>query len=111
MKPLEIRREAERGLSITWSDKSVSFLPSSLLRTECPCAECREKRGDASHSAPLPTIPLERKKRSLKVVAHEEEKELSLEAIWPVGKYALGMKWGDGHHSGIYPFTFLKSLT
>jgi DUF971 family protein len=36
--------------------------------------------------------------------------ETDLREIWGVGQYALGMRWGDGHDSGIYTFTYLREL-
>ena len=35
---------------------------------------------------------------------------LKLEDITPVGGYALGLKWFDGHDSGIYSYAYLRSL-
>ena len=36
--------------------------------------------------------------------------QLQLEDIEPVGGYALGLNWFDGHASGIYSFKFLRAL-
>jgi DUF971 family protein len=35
---------------------------------------------------------------------------LEIMSIQPVGNYALGLKWGDAHESGIYAFSFLRRL-
>lgn len=103
--PTEIRRDAKTGLTISWRDGSTSIIPTTLLRRECPCASCKERRGDTSHSQPLTS-----KKRSLTVIQNTIEEELNLQEIWSVGQYALGMRWGDGHDSGIYPFSLLFEL-
>ena len=103
--PREIRRNGSAGLAITWADGSVSKIPSESLRRQCPCAECREKRGDSTHAKPLTG-----KKRSLNIVESSIEQEVELLEIWPVGQYALGMRWADGHDSGIYTFELLRSL-
>ena len=103
--PTEIRRDAKAGLTISWRDGTISKIPTNLLRRECPCASCNERRGDTSHAQPLTT-----KKRALSVIHNTLEEELDLQEIWAVGQYALGMRWGDGHESGIYPFTLLLEL-
>ncbi|MBX7145661.1 MAG: DUF971 domain-containing protein [Oligoflexia bacterium] len=103
--PVEIRR-LDSGLQIVWRDGNKTEIDSARLRQNCPCAECREKRGDSSHSSPLtPT-----KKSSLRVVEATREESLRLIKIWGVGNYALGIAWGDGHDSGIYTFEFLRTL-
>jgi DUF971 family protein len=103
--PLEIRRLESKGLRVTWQDGSVNELTSEELRKGCPCAECRELRGDQSHSKPLTG-----KKRSLVIVQNTIDQELALEEIWGVGQYAIGIRWGDGHNSGIYTFEYLREL-
>jgi DUF971 family protein len=103
--PRQIKREGTSGLHITWTDNSESHLSSETLRRQCPCAECREKRGDNSHSKPLTG-----KKRSLSIVQNTLEEQLGLEAIWGVGQYAIGIRWNDGHDSGIYTFELLAEL-
>ncbi len=103
--PREIKREGSTGLSISWSDGSTSHLSSEQLRKECPCAECKEKRGDTSHAKPLTG-----KKRSLAIVESAIAEEIDLKEIWGIGQYALGIRWGDGHDSGIYTFEYLKNL-
>ncbi len=104
--PREIKRQGPNGLSISWSDGTTSHLSSERLRKECPCAECKEKRGDTTHAKPLTG-----KKRSLTIVESTVAEETDLKEIWGVGQYALGIRWGDGHDSGIYTFEYLKSLT
>lgn len=103
--PTEITRNAKTGLAISWRDGSTSTITNEVLRRECPCAGCKEKRGDTSHSKPLTT-----KKRGLAIIQNTIDEELDLQEIWGVGQYALGMKWGDGHDSGIYPYSLLFEL-
>lgn len=103
--PTEIRRNDTHGLAITWLDGTTSNLTSEVLRRECPCASCKEKRGDTTHAKPLTG-----KKRSLAIVENTVEQETSLQEIWAVGQYALGIRWADGHDSGIYPFDLLRQL-
>jgi ATP-binding protein involved in chromosome partitioning len=102
--PLEIQRRPS-GLFLRWSDQSSGEIPAHTLRQGCPCAECREMRGDTSHQKPLAA-----KKSLLRVIEHTRDEELRIEKIWAVGNYALGIAWGDGHNSGIYRYELLREL-
>ena len=103
--PREIKRAGRDGLRIRWADGLESELSSETLRRECPCAECRERRGDDSHAKPLTG-----KKRSLSIIQNTKEEQLGLQAIWGVGQYAIGIRWDDGHDSGIYTYELLAQL-
>ncbi len=91
--PKEIRQPSRQKLVILWSDGRESTLDALRLRLECPCARCvdevtGEKRLDPG------TVPPD---------------------VWPtqmhpVGRYALGFQWSDGHSSGIYTFERLRRL-
>lgn len=105
--PIEIERRANEGLKITWDDGKSGVISSRVLRLNCPCAGCRELRGDGgSHQTPL-TPP---KPRSLNIVQSSSEEETNLIKIWAVGQYALGLAWADGHDTGIYTFETLREL-
>ena len=100
------------GLRITWSSGTVSELDSTKLRTNCPCATCEQKRGSTSHEKPL-TAGLSGKGRSrLSVISKDIDKtaEIDLQEVYSVGNYAVGIRWGDGHSSGIYMFSHLLEL-
>lgn len=103
--PTEIKRLATEGVEITWSDGVKHSLNSEMLRINCPCASCKEKRGDTSHAAPLSP-----KKFSLRVIESSKTEEIRLDKIWAVGQYAIGMLWGDGHQTGIYTYPYLRDL-
>jgi len=103
--PKEIKRLDTKGLKITWLDGVIQDLPSEILRRGCPCAGCREMRGDDSHAKPLTG-----KKRSLNIVQNTAQEELALQEVWGVGQYAIGLRWADGHASGIYTFSYLREL-
>ena len=106
VQPTEIRRLGPQGISIRWADGITNTISCEKLRKNCPCATCKELRGDTTHSKPLTG-----KISSLKIVDSSKEEEIRLEEIWGVGQYAIGMKWGDGHNSGIYTFDTLRALT
>ena len=101
--PVEIRRLGDNGLAIKWSDGTSHEISSAVLRQGCPCATCREAAGDSSHAKPLTGAPAPTKKPSLlKVIEHTLDEELRLVEVWAVGRYAIGIAWGDKHSSGIY---------
>ena len=104
--PTDIKRVSTESLEIKWSDGKEKVLDSKMLRLNCPCAVCKEKRGDTSHSQPLTP-----KKSMLKVVDSSIDEEIKLVKIWQVGQYAIGMLWGDGHQTGIYTFDYLREIS
>ncbi len=85
MDPERIERIGTEALKILWRDGHESFYPFGYLRSCCPCAACREfPPGDQ------PTVtPLE---------------------IQPVGRYALTIRFSDGHTTGIFSFDHLRRL-
>jgi DUF971 family protein len=105
-KPLEIKKLQPDGLEIKWSNGSKQFLTGKQLRTNCPCASCRQARGDDSHASPLTP-----KKSLLKIVESSIDEQTGIKEVWPVGNYAIGIRWLDGHDTGIYSFDYLRELT
>ena len=85
--PERIERVGETALKIRWADGHESLYSWVLLRAQCPCASCREQK---LPMAVDPAIkPLE---------------------IKPVGRYALTIRWSDGHATGIFSYEALRSL-
>lgn len=105
--PVAVKRLGEEGISIVWSDLGEVVLPSQLLRQSCPSATSKAERGDTSHDKPIQAKGLSR----LKVVETTSDEQIRLLKIWGVGNYALGMRWADGHDSGIYTFEYLHELS
>ncbi|HVS14980.1 MAG TPA: DUF971 domain-containing protein [Thermoanaerobaculia bacterium] len=90
--PTEIRRDPEaRVLRLRWQDGGTSEIDYDRLRGYCPCAACQGHMVSEIryHPPPRPVTPLE---------------------IAPVGRYAVSIRWSDGHTTGIYRFDFLRSL-
>ncbi len=90
MKPLSIK--APHGASIfeiEWEDGRRDQLPHSILRGYCPCAGCQ------GHSSGI---------------RFQKNVNLELRDIRPIGNYALGLTWGDGHSTGIFTFEYLRHL-
>ena len=88
--PEEVRREVQSAtLRVTWSDGHLSAYPFAYLRGWCPCAGCQGHGGDKRY-------------------IHAPNNDLTSVAV--VGKYALNLKWGDGHETGIYTYRYLREL-
>ncbi|MCA9972962.1 MAG: DUF971 domain-containing protein [Anaerolineales bacterium] len=86
----------KRELVIGWNDGRECRYPFAGLRAICPCVTC--KGGHANMGGP-PDV--ERLHSSV-------NPELNLEAVHPVGSYALQFVWSDGHDTGIYTWDYLR---
>jgi DUF971 family protein len=92
VKPVAIRSpRGARTTEIDWADGHKGVYPHDMLRGYCPCAGCQ------GHGGAIKFI-------ETSGIAQE------LEKIEPIGSYALSLEWFDGHNSGIYSFTYLRSL-
>ena len=83
-------------LAISWNDGKESFLNLELLRRACPCAACGGEP-DVLGRVARPSVSY--------VPA-----SFDLTGFQVIGGYALQLRWGDGHDSGIYSFAYLKRL-
>jgi DUF971 family protein len=95
MQPTKIQIINKEVLLIKWDDDSESAIRLEKLRRVCPCATClseREKLG----------------KKYIPIFNHDQIKVIKLKSV---GSYAINIKWGDGHNTGIYEFSFLRKLT
>ncbi|MBS2014248.1 MAG: DUF971 domain-containing protein [Deltaproteobacteria bacterium] len=80
-----------RVTEIDWADGHKGVYPHEILRGYCPCAGCQGHEG------------------SIKFM-NASGTQLELDAIEPVGNYALRLQWFDGHGSGLYSYKFLRAL-
>lgn len=83
-------------LAIHWSDDLETFLGLEQLRRACPCAGCAGEPDVLG--------------RRLVSRAEYSEESFILRGYSPVGGYALQLRWGDGHATGIYSFDYLRRL-
>lgn len=90
------------ALHLEWSDGVCHRLPWRVLRDACPCATCRDQR--TRPPAPLSNDTL------LPVISAEEARPLTVRSVVPVGNYAYGIDFSDGHSTGIYRLEFLREL-
>ena len=95
--PVGLALEPPASLTITWSDGVRQAIRIRTLRDACPCAHCR--REPATKNAGL-----------LPVLAPAELRPLTVERMVPVGQYAYGIHFSDGHSSGVYTWEWLRGL-
>lgn len=89
--PVDIAHHTrDNALVITWDDGRRDRLPGRLLRGFCPCAGCQ------GHS---PGVRFADPGEGVTLLAVEE-----------VGAYALGLRFSDGHDTGIYAWAWLREL-
>ncbi|HUN24001.1 MAG TPA: DUF971 domain-containing protein [Anaerolineales bacterium] len=101
LRPKKVQlNKPEKQLRIEWQEGVLQQIAWSDLRQQCPCAGCRQERDTAANSNLL-----EMDVFSLKPMVSDQ-----LDAVEPVGNYALRLVWKDGHKTGIYSWEFLKSL-
>jgi DUF971 family protein len=100
--PEHIAISRSKGIRIDWKDGHHSEYPVAFLRDECPCATCTGAHGTepqkTSHSKP-DASPFQMFKPALK-----------MEAVHPVGSYAIKIDWSDGHSTGIYSWDHLRRI-
>jgi DUF971 family protein len=96
--PVSIKRGDRGEIEIAWSDGPTASYTPRLLRDACPCASCRERRAEPAPAALLP------------VLTPQEVAPLTILSMRPVGQYAYGIEFSDGHSSGIYTLDYLRSL-
>jgi DUF971 family protein len=83
-------------LALRWTDQTESYFPLEFLRTRCPCALCAGEK-DILGNVYRGTMKLGPTSAQLKRCS-------------VVGGYGIQPEWKDGHGSGIYSFSYLKSL-
>jgi DUF971 family protein len=92
--PVRIHADRSAGtLEIDWTDGHRSTFEAVGLRWLCPCAYCRGEAGLPGWLDTLPTLTAE---------------QTRLVDVHLVGSYAIAPSWGDGHHTGYYPFVLLR---
>ncbi len=105
--PVKLDLKRTQRLRVEWDDGREDVLPLPRLRAGCPCASCREQRGE-KHVA-IQTRPA-RGKRLAVLAAAPDDAALHVEKVEKVGNYALRFHWSDGHSTGIYSWRHLREL-
>lgn len=103
-KPIDVKvhLSSGAGVDITWSDAHTSHYSFTYLREHCPCATCKEERGqqgkiDATKAGGVSPFPIFKPK-------------ITARAASPVGSYAIQIEFTDGHSTGIYSFDHLRQI-
>jgi DUF971 family protein len=92
MAPQEIRlHRRSRLLEVRYSDGARYELPCEYLRVYSPSAEVRGHGGGEPQLVP-------------------GKREVNIVAIEPVGRYAVRLRFSDGHDSGLYSWDLLREL-
>lgn len=101
IKPISITADRPKGvLTAAWSDGHTSQYPFNLLRAACPCASCRGGH-EAMRSTPDPEV------FSINL---PDSPAVHIINVDLVGTYAITFEWEDGHHYGIYNWSYLRDL-
>jgi len=89
--PKVITRTDPRRIVIEWTDGHESVYPAAHLRKLCPCAACVDELTGVRRHDPA-TVPADLEHRAVELI----------------GLYAIGIRFADGHDTGIFPFPFLR---
>ena len=87
--PERIERVGDQALKIHWGDGHDSLYAWDFLRARCPCAMCGTQARGGAAAAAAGARPVE---------------------IKPVGRYAMAVRWSDGHATGIFSHEYLRSI-
>ena len=82
--PARVQMDRYAALTMTWADGTQAVLPVRYLRSQCPCATCREFRE-------TPPDPLRVIQQDAEVVPGD----VHVESMQPVGHYALQLVFSD----------------
>lgn len=95
--PIKITQPSPTELAFTWKDGGERRLTLKLLRDQCPCAGCKGENilGKVYRPMQLPTFT---------------PGMYEVQAIEPVGNYAVQITWKDRHNTGIYTWEYLRLL-
>jgi ATP-binding protein involved in chromosome partitioning len=88
---IEVNREGQ--ILVTWPDGHQGRHTPYLLRINCECAQCKDEDSGRKLIDPK-RIPL----------------DIKITGVNPIGRYGLAIAFSDGHNTGIYLFTRLRSI-
>jgi DUF971 family protein len=83
-------------LALRWSDGVETYVSLELLRRRCPCAQCAGEKDLFGNV--------------FKGDCELGPQSFQLRRCTLVGGYGIQPEWMDGHGSGIYTFSYLRSL-
>jgi Mrp family chromosome partitioning ATPase/DUF971 family protein len=80
-------------VTLAWADGNTLDVDNRRLRLNCRCALCVDETTGKQILKPEDVRP-----------------DISPREIMPLGNYAVGITWNDGHASGIYPYQSLREM-
>lgn len=99
--PVQVTDKRSQGLLvIEWADHQLTQVSHLDLRLNCKCAECVASRRI-----------LDSKQGSVSEPCIQLRNDLRIDTIEAVAYHALNFRFSDGHHRGIYPWPYLRSLS
>jgi DUF971 family protein len=93
LRPVEIGRANEHDIKIRWNNGTQSVCMARRVRLACPCAGCVDETTGAQRLEPA-SVP-------------GDVRPLGIELV---GRYAIQVRWSDGHSTGLYSFDLLRRL-
>lgn len=93
LKDIPLIYSDEKKITLTWKDGTIDIVSNFDLRLNSPDAlSVNELTGE----------------RMIK--SEDIRSDIKPLKITPIGNYAIGIEWNDGHTAGIYPYTLIKKL-
>ena len=89
--PTVIRQSDPKRVDVTWDDGHATSFSAAELRRLCPCAQCVNEMTGVRMLEPS-SVP----------------DDLTQANVTLIGNYALGMRFSNGHQTGIFTFRFLR---
>jgi len=93
---LDLKRD--EALTVRWSDGVVSVYPVAYLRRMSPSADAVQTREELRQN-PLSVLS-----------SSSGSGPLRAERLEPVGRYAVRLVFSDGHHTGLYTWSYLRDI-
>ena len=91
--PVRIERQEGKRIAVEWRDGHRSVYPVPHLRGRCPCANCVDEGSGKRRFFEADAAP-----------------DLGFAEVWLVGNYAVGIRFADGHDTGIFTYDYLRSI-
>lgn len=89
--PIVIRKSDPTRVEVQWDDGHTTAYSAAELRRLCPCAQCVNEMTGVRVLDPA-AVPDDMTQRDVTLI----------------GNYALGVRFADGHQTGIFTFRFLR---
>jgi DUF971 family protein len=97
-RPVNLDLDRVRGLTVEWEDGTRTFYPVAFLRRMSPSADAKTLR-ERLAANPLTVLPASRSDGPLTALGAEL-----------VGRYAVRIRFSDGHDTGIYSWRYLREI-